>query len=290
MKPCYWLASYPKSGNTWFRLLIANLATDHPVDINDPRFKAGIASDRPPFDHDCWVESEMLHEDEIETLRPAWHRYRASRADELLVDPPGIPFHLLKTHDAYTVTRAGEPVLGGAAATAGVLLLVRDPRGVAPSFAQHLGVTIDQAIQHLGDPRHVLSETVHDYQPQFRQRLNGWSGFNRSWLDQRDLPLHLLSYEALHADPFAVLSAALAFLGWPVAAEAIERAIAVSSFAELARQERERGFVEAPRPDRRFFRRGRAEGWRDELSAVQARRIERDHAAMMAELGYFPGN
>ena len=31
-----WLASYPKSGNTWFRMLVANLsAKDKPVDIND---------------------------------------------------------------------------------------------------------------------------------------------------------------------------------------------------------------------------------------------------------------
>ena len=32
-----WLASYPKSGNTWFRMMVANLSTKdgRPVDIND---------------------------------------------------------------------------------------------------------------------------------------------------------------------------------------------------------------------------------------------------------------
>ena len=40
-----WLASYPKSGNTWFRMLVANLsATDKPMDINDLPERGGIAS------------------------------------------------------------------------------------------------------------------------------------------------------------------------------------------------------------------------------------------------------
>jgi len=44
-----WLASYPKSGNTWLRLLITNLSAKDgkPVDIND--LPGGIASARGPF-------------------------------------------------------------------------------------------------------------------------------------------------------------------------------------------------------------------------------------------------
>ncbi len=47
----WWLASYPKSGNTWFRLLIANLRQDAPVDINDLPRQGGIASARAWFDN-----------------------------------------------------------------------------------------------------------------------------------------------------------------------------------------------------------------------------------------------
>ena len=36
MKNLFWLASYPKSGNTWVRVFLANLQKggDEPVDIN----------------------------------------------------------------------------------------------------------------------------------------------------------------------------------------------------------------------------------------------------------------
>ncbi len=48
-----WLASYPKSGNTWFRIVNSNLSLDGdtPADINDLPERGGIASARGPFDH-----------------------------------------------------------------------------------------------------------------------------------------------------------------------------------------------------------------------------------------------
>ena len=56
----YWLASYPKSGNTWLRMLIANLlATDGPVDINHWPERGGIASARAPFDHLTLIDSGL---------------------------------------------------------------------------------------------------------------------------------------------------------------------------------------------------------------------------------------
>ena len=54
-----WLASYPKSGNTWLRMLIANLAAkdEQPVDINDLPERGGIASARGPFDDLTLIDS-----------------------------------------------------------------------------------------------------------------------------------------------------------------------------------------------------------------------------------------
>ena len=67
-----WLASYPKSGNTWFRLLVANLSADDgkPVDINDLPERGGIASARAPFDHLLLIDSGLLTHDEADSLRP----------------------------------------------------------------------------------------------------------------------------------------------------------------------------------------------------------------------------
>ena len=76
-----WLASYPKSGNTWFRMLVANLAVKDgkPVDINDLPERGGIASARGPFDHLTLIDSGLLTHDEIDCLRPRVYEGLASR-------------------------------------------------------------------------------------------------------------------------------------------------------------------------------------------------------------------
>jgi aryl sulfotransferase len=67
-----WLASYPKSGNTWFRMLAANLSAQNgkPVDINNLPERGGIASARGPFDYLSPLDSSLLTHDEIDCLRP----------------------------------------------------------------------------------------------------------------------------------------------------------------------------------------------------------------------------
>ena len=112
-----WLASYPKSGNTWFRMLVANLAaTDRPVDINNLPERGGIASARGPFDHLTLIESGLLTHDEADRLRPRVYEElkRGAPDDEYDAPEPPQPVRFVKCHDAYTYTVNGEPMLGGA--------------------------------------------------------------------------------------------------------------------------------------------------------------------------------
>jgi hypothetical protein len=55
-------------------------------------------------------------------------------------------------HDAYTYTVTGEPLLGGARSADGAILIVRDPRDVAPALANHMRSSLDEAIAFMGNP------------------------------------------------------------------------------------------------------------------------------------------
>lgn len=291
MRPTIWLTSYPKSGNTWFRLLLANLGSTRatPAQINAIDSAETIASSRMVFDNHALVESGLLSEDEIDDLRPAVYRYLASDSYTDPFDPEAsYPVRFVKSHDAYTMTRDSQPVMGGAAAAAGALLFVRDPRDVAPSLANHASCSIDDAITVMGDPAICFGNASNEPGRYYlRQRLLGWSGFAASWLDQTDIPVHLVRYEDLHNDALATIRAALGFAGWRVEDAAIERAIRFSAMEEIQRQEADVGFREA-KAGRRFFRRGVVGGWRDELTDAQCQRIEQDHLAMMQRFGYAP--
>lgn len=293
MKRRLWLASYPKSGNTWFRMLVANLHSEHPVDINRLPPMPGIASLREPFDTLTLIASGLLTHEECDLLRPAAYRAMA-RFEE--IDPVGLEdgiadVVLAKTHDAWTLTAGGEPLLGGAAAAAGAILIVRDPRDIVASLASHNGESLGRTIDFMGDRRASFCGRHDRQDPQLRQQLLGWSDFNASWLDQRDIPVHLVRYEEMQADAAGTLARALAFAGVAISMEAATRAARFARFDSLKAQELKSGFAEAPRPHAggHFFRSGIAGGWRDELAPGQAACLEAGHAAMMARLGYEPG-
>ena len=57
----------------------------------------------------------------------------------------------VKVHDAYTLTPKGEPLLAGARGADGAIVIVRDPRDVAPSFANHSSTTIDDAVAFMNN-------------------------------------------------------------------------------------------------------------------------------------------
>ncbi len=76
MSGIYWLASYPKSGNTWLRSFLSNLQQDGdaPADINELA-TGTIASARDWLDEALGFDSADLSADEIDRLRPAVYRW-----------------------------------------------------------------------------------------------------------------------------------------------------------------------------------------------------------------------
>jgi hypothetical protein len=292
MTDVVWLASFPKSGNTWLRLLISAFSDKgEKLDINEMSARGGMASARVAFDQRLMIESGLLTHDEIEALRPRLQEevardWRDDEDDER----GGLPVRFTKVHDAYTLTAAGEPMLAGINGARGAIIIVRDPRDVAPSLANHMQVSIDEAIAFMADPSSGFCMTERAQPIQLRQKLGGWSYHVATWLDQRDIPVHLVRYEDMQRDAEAALAAVLAFAGVATSREDLERAVAMADFSRVQAQERERGFTEWR--DRIggkfFFRRGEAGAWKSELTHEQVARIETAHGPMMRRLGYDP--
>lgn len=285
-----WLASYPKSGNTWFRLLRASLDVegDDAPDINDLDDDGGSAGGRRRFDDVTLLDSALLSTEEADRLRPALHRAIAAGAYR---DPGrnGSPEpRLMKLHDAYRRTPDGSPVFAGAR---GAIVIVRDPRAVAASLAGFLSCSVDRAIEIMGSEGFHLGDEFRGRALQARQIVRSWSSNVQSWLEQTDIPVHLVRYEDLKEDTALVFRAAMAFAGREVSLKEAERAARLSDFAAFRRQEAAHGFREwtaLKRPnDSYFFRRGEAHAWREELTDAQIARIQSRHGATIAALGYW---
>jgi aryl sulfotransferase len=275
MSAISWLASYPKSGNTWLRIFLASLVSGRAADINALQFLGRIASARVGFDQALGIASVDLSFEQQANLRP--------RAYEIWAADAGRPLYC-KTHDAYHSTPSGAPLFP-AAATRGAIYVVRDPRAVAVSFASMRAEPIDRAIARMDDPNEMLSGSFDRLHRKLRQRLLRWSDHVESWL-AAPFPVHLLRYEDMHANPHAAFAAAAAFLGLPHGPAQIHAAIEASSFFRLQELEREAGFVEKPHRMATFFREGRTDGWRRELTPEQAAHIVAAHGRVMRRLGY----
>ena len=290
MRATIWLASYPKSGNTWFRALLANLTAkeDQPRAINYLGGSEGMASHRFQFDNNLYIESGLLTHEESDRLRPRLYESLASGsgADCSTQRDNSLSTRFVKTHDGYTYTTSNEPLLAGARGAAAALLLVRDPRDVAISFAWHRQCGIDQVIDIINDPEFCFCGKRDRQVQQLRQQLCGWSGHAISWLDQKDLPVHVVRYEDMISDTRATLRAALTFAGISATNDDVARAVRFASFEEMRRQEIDAGFSEAPPNCPSFFRRGTTGGWQTELDQRQIARVEVANAVVMRRLGY----
>lgn len=276
MKGIIWLASYPKSGNTWFRTLIANLMSksQEPVDINQLS-TGGIASGRERFDELTGIESGDLTFEEINRLRPEVYEYLAQTVEKPL---------FVKVHDAYTYLSDGRPLLPSENCKA--IYLIRNPLDVAVSFSHHLRRDLDTTIERMGDSTFCFCAKPDRMHNQLRQQLLTWSEHVESWVDAPGLAVHVVRYEDLKAQPLETFTQAINFLGLAVEEEQIRRAVEFSDFKVLKKQEEEKGFREKPPGMPAFFREGKTESWKERLTEEQVEKIINQHRRIMERFHY----
>jgi hypothetical protein len=277
LKNIVWLASYPKSGNTWFRAFLTalNLGEKDFLDINH-LYDSTIASSRELFDELAGVYSSDLSMDEIDQLRPKIYHQSALEADDLI-------YH--KVHDAWTLTKNGEPLFA-LEITRAVIYIIRNPLDVAVSFSHHLGVSIDRTIEFMNNIDYSFCSRNDRLQLQFRQKLLSWSGHVKSWTEQSRLPIMVIRYEDMKENPVNTFSKAFSFLGINTTPEKIAEAVNISSFENLKKQEEEKGFLEKSIRSNAFFRKGIAGAWKEVLSDEQAQKIMSHHGDVMRQFNY----
>jgi hypothetical protein len=268
-----WLASYPKSGNTWARMFIENLllSSGRPADINARKlFGVGEASakwwlrvsDTPPHKLDKIAAA---------ALRPKVHFLLTTLSPDNVV---------VKTHNAL-IEYAGVPQIT-TTLTAGAIYILRNPLDLVLSFADHFGVSVDRAIKMMATQTLVTPST----EMLAFECLSSWSTHVESWTAAAHPRLLVVRYEDMREKPGETFGRIARHLGHDPTPDRLQRAIDSSSFERLRTQEEQEGFVERSDKGKRFFRVGASGQWRSELTKVQIRRIVQYHGPMMRRHGY----
>lgn len=273
-----WIASYPKSGNTWVRMFLNTILInpDKPLSVNE--ISRLTVTDSKPFFYEK-LSGKKISEfaiDEVTRYRPRVHR----EMTKLHPNPV-----LVKTHSILGAHN-GVPLLTPEV-TAAAVYLVRNPLDIVASYANHRSLELDAVIERIGRENWVLGK-LKSKAPAVPTYVSSWSTNVGSWTNKPQPDILVLRYEDLLDKPLESFGRLVAFFNLKRSEEEIDRAIRFTSLEELRKQEAEEGFRERSDAGGRFFRRGRAGGWREELTLEQAGRVVERHREQMQRFDYVP--
>ena len=263
-----WIASFPRSGNTWVRALITAYINQGIVDINSIM----QTGDKSPEYYDGIVKRPIKE----------W-----SMTDQALIKPAAMMRMLedaggnlmLKTHDC-NVDLSGVAQIPHDI-TRAAIYIIRDPRDVALSFKNHYNTASNEiAVDRMLDGTFL---TRFPNKGLFVPQLS-WNIHIASWMRELPYPVYALRYEDLLAKPFDIFSEIIKFLKLDYDAELARKTIEACAFDKMKKQEKKKGFRETVGQE--FFHKGKAQRWKSELEPELQDRIVKACRNEMQIVGY----
>jgi len=267
----YWLASYPKSGNTWVRMFLNAYLTGGPLNINSGH--QYICSDIRP--------------DIFQMMMP--RSLTEITIDEQFMYHQGALLNLIKlaaTKDILVKTHNAKAIVSGTALippkiTGGAIYIIRDPRDIVVSYSKHFAKTIDESIDDINDENRAGMGPFN-----LCHLFMSWSKNVSSWTyENQNVDVLAIKYETLIKQTKQSFIEILKYLELPIDTKRLDHAIFESTFVNLKSKETEFGFVEKANNDN-FFRSGKYGQWKKVLNKAQIDKIEGANKEIMRKYGY----
>lgn len=275
-----WLASYPKSGNTWVRIFISTLlysSEKTKVDINKQHLKQ--FPNRSNFKN---LTNNFLNLDELSK--------NYISAQDIINLEKGIKFY--KTHSANWKNFDKNYYFTNYENSLGVIHIVRDPRNVITSILDYYNKeNYQEALNFLIDRGKVVGGTKHESGVptillSWADHYNSWKVFKKNYL--------LVKYENLLTDPVNEFLKITDFLGSIVKFKFEEKEILElienCKFEKFSNQEDNYGFIDNSSTNKslrkKFFKLGPNNNWEKLLDSQIRVKIEKTFENEMKELQY----
>ncbi len=280
-----WLASYPKSGNTFVRSLLSAYLFTKDGNFNFESLKN--ISQFPDITFFKKLGVDIKKDDEV------LKNYIRAQEEINKTNKDAITF--LKTHS--TLHSINNHKFTNYQNTYGVIYIVRDPRNIVLSYANHNQITIEQAVKSLKSFR-VLGGVKGSNIAADRglTHLGSWSSHYNVWKEFKKTNRYLLiKYEDLILDTKETFLKILNFIyilgdaKHTVDQNKLINTINTTSFENLQKLEKTTFFEEAKKINNRyvtFFKYGPQNNWKKNLPHELAKDIEKEFKTEMEELGY----
>ena len=272
-----WIASFPKSGNTWLRAFLCSYLYMNPEDNN---FDFDLFKNILRFPSSKQYEDIGIKPKNFEDVAKNW-----IAVQEKINSNKKINF--LKTHNASGGLENSP--FTNKKNTLGAIYLVRDPRDVLVSYSRHLELSIDKTLELVLEDDHKgwLNENKKDVLGEIR---GSWAQNYNSWKNYYLTEKIIIRYEDLIKDPFNSFSNIIRYLnklfGLEINDEKIKKCIEITDFNKLKNLEMKTGFVENYNKKEPFFNKGKPNQWQNILDEKTAYKLEKKFEKEMQELSY----
>ena len=273
-----WLASYPKSGNTWLRMFLKSyfLKPGEKFNLNGSildSFKAQGFPDQETLDR------LKVDYNKFEEIVKNWEAMQ----DYINLNKRT---NFIKTHSA--MCKVGPYQFTSSRNTKGGIYVVRDPRDVIISLSDHMGLDHEQTFHHMSSSynfEHPLSNN-RGYK---KSLMGSWSDHYKSWKNYKSCKILTIKYEDMVLDENNTFTKIINYLNVideiEFKKDKLIKALKQTQFRELQKLEKSEGFLEKGKGEF-FFRKGKIGTWQDEVSSKIINKIEKLFKNEMEELGY----
>ena len=230
-----WLASYPKSGNTWIRSLLTSYFYS-----NDGVFNFNLLNKIEQFSSKN-VPIQLNDKSSYQTkISKNW-----IPAQKIINDDKKV--HLLKTHNAICAINGNN--FTDKFNTIGAIYIVRDPRNLVTSLSHHYSLNIKEACDFITNKQQIITKGEwggDDFG--IATVLGSWSQHYKSWKNLKFAPILIIKYEDLLEDTknsfIRIINFLNRFMDIKVDEKKILNTVNNCQFDKLAELEKKEGFSE----------------------------------------------
>ena len=274
-----WIASYPKSGNTWLRSIIASL-----LYTNDGIFDFNLIKKIKQFPTRNYFLGFTKNFNDINEISKFW-----LLAQDKINLTREIKF--FKTHNLNCAVNNNS--FTNRSHTLGTIYVVRDPRNLVNSIKNHYNKGNDEEAKNFLISKKILSRVPKDNEADIATLLGSWSDHYNFWT-KRNSNLLLIKYEDLILDTKKELERIIIylkkFMTVEINPEKIKNILNTTSFDHLKDLENKGLFNEnvydSKKNKIRFFNKGPSNDWTKVLDKKIQDDIEKIFYKEMKELGY----
>ena len=289
-KKMFWISSYPKSGNTWLRLILCGLFFTEDGNLNNFNLLNKITGfdnlknfrfvkKKSLDDYNIIFNGREYNEESVLTYSKYW-----IEAQKKINIEKG-KFGLFKTHNARL--KINNNFYTDSSTTLGFIYLSRDPRDIAISYSKHINKDIDETISFLLDGQIMKKEKIDNKMPEI---ILNWRDHYLSWKKFSEVPSLFLKYEDMLNNIELEIQKITKFFyknyNMKITNESnkIKNIIESTKFDNLKKKELQYGFSEHLHST--FFRVGQQKQWEKILNQKQIEAIEKKFKNQLTELNY----